>query len=218
MLAIIDYGSGNLNSIHKALDLVANGRFEVVITQDAKELRRADRIVLPGVGVFYRCVENLKRLGILDTLQEEVLVKKKPFLGICLGMQVLAQEGEEFKKSAGFGWFDASVERLDRGLADPKAIRIPHYGWNEVKVAGRSRLFEGIPDRTLFYFVHSYYMRCRDQADVAATCDYGRDITAAVEKDNIFACQFHPEKSSKHGLKLLDNFCGWEPNKKKGEE
>jgi len=201
MIAVIDYGMGNLLSVRNALDLLG---YEVELCRKPGRLRAADKIILPGVGAFRDCLHNLKSTGFAEALGEEVLVRKKPILGICLGMQAMARRSFEFGEHEGLGWFDADVVRLKP--ADPK-LRVPHVGWNQVSYQKGHALFRGLPETPDFYFVHSYYMKCRNAADVIGTADYGESFTAAVAKENIFGTQFHPEKSQDFGLKILENFA-----------
>ncbi len=204
MIAIVDYGMGNLRSVFNALDMVGG---EPSIISDPEKLAEADRIVLPGVGSFGACITNLRRTGFQESLNREILERGKPILGICLGMQIMAAEGEEFGLHPGLGWFDAHVARI---APDDKSLRVPHVGWNDITYSEHP-LFAGLPAHPDFYFVHSFQMQCAVPKHVVATCDYGGVVTAAVARDNIFATQFHPEKSQDHGLRLLENFLGWKP-------
>lgn len=204
-VAVVDYGMGNLHSVRNALDILGA---EACVTSRPEDLRQAERIILPGVGAFGECLKNLERVGMVEALHEEVLTRGKPCFGICLGLQVLAREGHEMGCHAGLGWLDAVVERLP---ADRCGLKIPHVGWNEVAPRGGASLFKGLPRTPTFYFVHSYCLVCQDPALIAATCDYGGEFVAAIERDNLFASQFHPEKSQQNGLQLLDNFLAWAP-------
>lgn len=206
MIAVVDYGSGNLHSIGSAFDMVGA---DVVVTNKPEDLRAASHIVLPGVGAFGVCMENLHASGVEECLRQEVLEKGKPFYGICVGMQVLAREGHEFGVHKGLGWLDGVVKKFD---VDEAEYKIPHVGWNEVVVSDGHPLFEGISqkDKT-FYFTHSYHFISDDEHLVAAKCEYGEQFPAAVQKDNIFATQFHPEKSQENGLRVLENFLNWKP-------
>jgi len=205
MIAVVDYGMGNLLSVFNGLQMVGG---EAKVCPDPRELETADRIVLPGVGAFPDCAHNLKTTGFWDALNREVLEKKKPILGICLGMQVMARRGSEVRPCEGLGWFDAEVVRMTPAEA---SLRVPQIGWNEVSFRAESPLFRGLKCPTDFYFVHSFFMRCASSDDVDATCDYGGPVTAAVRKGNIFATQFHPEKSQDFGLRVLENFLAWNP-------
>jgi imidazole glycerol-phosphate synthase subunit HisH len=204
-IGVIDYGMGNLLSVFHALERAGS---DVRICRDPSELAEVDRIVLPGVGAFGDCMANLSGRGFVEALQETVIRRKKPILGICLGMQAMARRSYEGGEHPGLGWFDADVVRLRP--SDP-SLRIPQIGWNDVTCRPGSPLFAGIPEKPDFYFVHSYYMKCEDPDDVEAACDYGGTVTAAVRKGNIFATQFHPEKSQDYGLRVLENFLKWQP-------
>ena len=205
MIAVIDYGMGNLHSVQYALDRVGA---DVCLARHPEEVRAAERIVLPGVGTFGACVDNLTSSGLLEVLEEDVLRGGKPFFGICLGMQVLARDGEEGGRHQGLGWISASVQRLD---VDSRGLKVPHVGWNEITPRPETPLFRGFRKTPAFYFVHSYHLITDDSALVAATCEYGMTFTAAILRDNLFATQFHPEKSQEDGLRLLENFLDWKP-------
>ncbi|MDP3920143.1 MAG: imidazole glycerol phosphate synthase subunit HisH [Candidatus Omnitrophota bacterium] len=198
MIAIIDYEMGNLKSVANAFKAVG---VEPCITRDPSELSAADRIVLPGVGAFGNGMERLRRLGFVRALEENVREKKKPFLGICLGMQLLATKGFEFGEHAGLGWIEGEVRRLES-----PDLPVPHVGWNDVAVTQSSPLLEGIGDKADFYFVHSYHFEAAQPDSVTATCEYGQRFAASVSHGNIFGVQFHPEKSQKAGKHLLENF------------
>ena len=209
MIAIIDYGMGNLHSVAKALEQLGE---KVIITSSPGDLCNAQKIVLPGVGTFTEGMKNLQNQGFIPVLEEEVLRNKKPFLGICLGMQLLAERGEENGSSLGLGWLPFSVPKFK--VPANTRLRIPHMGWDEIQILKRSALFQGTPSDTAFYFVHSYHLQPQiEQAKeyVMAWCDYGYPFPAALQKENIFAVQFHPEKSQKEGLRLLQNFVNWKP-------
>lgn len=205
MIGIVDYGMGNLLSVRNAFEVVGA---EVKICSDPEEILTADRIVLPGVGAFRDCIGNLERTGFVEALGEAVLEKGKPIFGICLGMQVMARRSFEGGEHPGLGWVDADVVRLRP--ADP-FLRVPHIGWNEVQYRPGSPLFTELPLAPDFYFVHSYHLECDDESVIDAVCDYGGTVTVAIRKDNIFATQFHPEKSQDYGLKVLLNFLKWNP-------
>lgn len=196
---------GNLHSVRHALEMVGA---EVRVTNRPEHLRASGRIVLPGIGTFGECVKNLRASGLLEALEEEVLGKGKPFLGVCLGMQVLAREGHEMGIHQGLGWLAATVEHLD---VDAWGLKVPHVGWSEVVPQAETTLFRGMKRKPTFYFVHSYHLVAEEPHLVAATCDYGITFTAAILRGNIFATQFHPEKSQENGLRLLENFLAWEP-------
>jgi imidazole glycerol-phosphate synthase subunit HisH len=202
-VAIVDYGMCNLDSVRRAFEELGA---HATIVGDPAGLERADRIVLPGVGAFPDAMRNLRAQGFDDALTKHVLDAGAPFLGICLGMQLLATAGHEVTPTAGLSWFDAEVVRLQ---PDTAGVRVPHIGWNEVDTVGgpgADALFAGIPPRADFYFVHSFHVACRHDADVLATTPYCGSFASAIGRDNVFAVQFHPEKSQQHGLRLLRNF------------
>jgi glutamine amidotransferase len=201
-VAILDYGMCNLDSVRRAFEEVGASAF---VTSDPVGLERADRIVLPGVGAFPDAVRNLRARGLDDALTKIVIQDGAPFLGVCLGMQLLARTGHEVAECEGLGWIDASVVRLEPEGGD---TRVPHVGWNEVDVAPgvESPLFAGIPNDADFYFVHSFHMVCDNATDVLATTPYCGGFVSVIAKDNVFATQFHPEKSQRYGLQLLRNF------------
>jgi imidazole glycerol-phosphate synthase subunit HisH len=200
-VAIVDYGMCNLDSVRRAFEELGAKAF---VTDDPVGLERADRIVLPGVGAFPDAMRNLRARGLDDALAKQVLDNGAPFLGVCLGMQLLATVGHEVEPTDGLRWFDADVVRFAPSTPDE---RVPHIGWNEVDVAAAgSPLFAGIPPRADFYFVHSFHVVCRQRTDVLATTPYCGGFASAIGRDNVFATQFHPEKSQAHGLRLLRNF------------
>jgi glutamine amidotransferase len=203
-IAVVDYGMGNIRSVSKALEHVAP-RNEVRVTADPGEIRAADRVVVPGQGAMPDCMRQLAASGARDAVVEAAA--SKPFLGICIGLQMLFEHGEE-GDTAGLGLLPGRVPRFP---ALDSSLKIPHMGWNEVKQARSHVLWDGIPDRSRFYFVHSYYPEPADRSMSAATCAYGISFTCAVARDNIFAVQFHPEKSQTFGLRLLSNFVQWRP-------
>ena len=205
MIAIVDCGINNLLSIHNAL--LSLGA-DVRICSTPEDLGDADRIVLPGVGAFQDCMHNLRSRGFEPALDELVMVRGVPILGICLGMQVMARISHENGEHRGMGWIDAEIVRL---APQPDSLRVPQMGWNDVSYRAGSPLFSGLPQQCDVYFVHSYWMDCCDQNDVDAWCDYGGRVTAAVRRNNIVATQFHPEKSQDFGMRVLDNFLGWNP-------
>lgn len=205
MIAIIDYGMGNIHSVRNAFDYLG---YEAVITGEPEILRRADSLVLPGVGAFGQCMRNLRESGLDEVLTEAVLRQGKPFLGICLGMQVLADTGLEKGTYEGLGWIPGTVRSLAE-ISGP--LKVPHVGWNEILIRDANPLFAGIRKDRSFYFVHSYYFDAVQSGHVAAVCGYGQEFPCALFKDNLFATQFHPEKSQKNGLMVLDNFAKWRP-------
>jgi len=198
-IVIIDYNMGNLRSVQKAFEKIGS---TVVITNNHKDIQCADKIVLPGVGAFKDGMKHLKELGLIELLNEEIIVKKKPFLGVCLGMQLIAKESQENGKTEGLSWINAKVVKFN---FKEKKLKIPHVGWNEVCYKNKNILFNGISEKSDFYFVHSYYFSTEENV-VISTTDYGSDFVSSIQKDNIFAVQFHPEKSQRVGLKLLENF------------
>ncbi len=198
MIAIIDYDAGNIKSVEKAILSLGE---EVVITRDAQTILNADGVILPGVGAFGVAMEKLHAYGLVDVIQE--CVKKAiPFLGICLGLQLMFESSEENPSVEGLHLLDGKIMRIPA----EEGLKIPHIGWNNLHFPNKGRLFAGLPEDSYVYFVHSYYLVAEDEKLVAATTEYGTLIHAAVEKGNVFACQFHPEKSSEVGLKILQNF------------
>ncbi|OGG60558.1 imidazole glycerol phosphate synthase, glutamine amidotransferase subunit [Candidatus Kaiserbacteria bacterium RIFCSPHIGHO2_02_FULL_49_16] len=198
MIAIVDYGMGNVGSVQNALRLLgAEGR----VTRNPKDFTEATHIILPGVGAFKDGMRGLRESGAVDSLTREVIEKKKPFLGICLGMQLLADIGEEGGETAGLGWIKGRTRRL---RVDEKTYRLPHIGWNDVEFS-TSPIFHNVVSHD-FYFVHSYCIESTDSKLIIGTCEYGEVFAAAVHSENIFGVQFHPEKSQKGGLQLLKNF------------
>jgi imidazole glycerol-phosphate synthase subunit HisH len=209
VVALIDYGSGNLRSAEKALARAAEGGCEIVVTADPAIVAKAERIVLPGVGAFGDCMAGVEAIpGMIEALCDAVLKRGVPFLGICVGMQLLADVGREFGDHKGLGWIGGEVVRIAPSDA---ALKIPHMGWNELNIARTHPLLDGIASGAHAYFVHSYEFRARDTKDVIATTDYGGAITAMIARGNIAGTQFHPEKSQAVGLKLLANFLKWQP-------
>jgi glutamine amidotransferase len=204
MIAIVDYGMGNLRSVLNAFEVInAPAR----LTTAAADLREAHAIVVPGVGAFGDGMRNLTALGIVEALAEEVLVRKKPYLGICLGLQFLAREGREHGVTGGLGWLGGVVRRLAPADA---ACKVPHMGWNDVTVVRDSELFRDVDDRPVFYFLHGFQLdpagESSAESAVVATTQHGERVTAAVQRDNVFGVQFHPEKSQEAGLQVLRNF------------
>ncbi len=198
MVAIIDYDAGNIKSVEKALLHLGE---EVIITRDREQILNSDKVILPGVGAFGDAMEKLRSYG-LDKVIYEVVERKIPFLGICLGLQLLFEKSDETPGVKGLGILPGEILRIP----DKEGIKIPHMGWNSVKIKENARIFKDVPQDPYVYFVHSYYLKAGREEDVAATTEYSTLIHAAVEHDNVFACQFHPEKSSEIGLKILKNF------------
>ena len=210
-IAVIDYGSGNLKSAAKALEIAArniNHDLKIVVTSDPQKVKESKKIILPGQGSFRDCYLGIKRIpGLEDALNEFVLVRKKPIFGICVGMQLFAKIGYESQETKGFGWLDASVRKINN---INKTLKLPHMGWNEIEFKKDFTLFSGLKNRSHMYFVHSYELITNQKDCVVATTSYGNSITVAVSKENIFGTQFHPEKSQKNGLIILENFLKWE--------
>lgn len=198
MIAIIDYDAGNIKSVEKAMEFLGQ---EAVITRDAEVLLRADKVILPGVGAFGDAMEKIRHYD-LETVIQKIVAKKTPFLGICLGLQLLFEESEETPGVKGLGLLEGKIVKIPV----KEGLKIPHMGWNSLHLQNQGRLFHGIKENSYVYFVHSYYLQAKDVKIVTATTEYGVDIHASVEKDNIFACQFHPEKSSDVGIQILKNF------------
>ena len=205
MIAIIDYGMGNLRSVQKGFEAVG---VDAIITSDSQRILSAKSVVLPGVGAFKACMDNLEQLGLIDTVKKTIK-SGKPFLGICLGLQLLFSQAEEFGSVSGLdiikgrvvGFKDAKL-KSEAG----KPLKIPHMGWNNVETKPSHPLFDSVPDRSYFYFVHSYYVVPEDKTTVATTTNYGIDFVSGIQHENIHAFQFHPEKSQKLGLAVLRNF------------
>lgn len=201
MIAIIDYGMGNLRSVAKAFEAVGH---QAVVTRDARVIGNASHVVLPGVGAFGDCMANIEQYGLVEPIRSAVR-SGKPFLGICLGLQVLFAESEEFGPHEGLGIVPGKVKRF---TVDP-GLKVPHMGWNQVQYQRACPIFEGISDGAHWYFVHSYYVDPVDEAVTAGTTTYGNRFVSAIWRENIVACQFHPEKSQTVGLRLIKNFGAW---------
>lgn len=199
MIAIIDYDAGNIRSVEKALEFLNE---EYVLTNDRDTILGADKIILPGVGCFKDAVDNLNKYHLVDVLRE-FAASGKPFLGICLGLQLLFEESEESPGVKGLSLLQGKCVKIPA----KDGLKVPQIGWNSLEFPKESKLFKGISSGSFVYFVHSFYLKAKDEGDVAATTEYGVLIHAAVERGNIFGCQFHPEKSSDVGLKIIKNFC-----------
>ncbi|MGJ8627408.1 MAG: imidazole glycerol phosphate synthase subunit HisH [Sulfitobacter sp.] len=211
LTAIIDYESGNLHSAHKAFERMARetDAGEVIVTADADVVARADRLVLPGDGAFPACMAALKGAGgLYDAMVEAVEVQGRPFLGICVGMQLMASMGREYTDTPGLGWIAGDVTRITP--ADPK-LKVPHMGWNDLIIDHPHPVFDGIATGDHAYFVHSYHMAVSDPAQRLAHVDYAGDVTAIIGRDTMLGMQFHPEKSQATGLRLIANFLNWKP-------
>jgi glutamine amidotransferase len=198
-IAIIDYGVGNTHSVKEALSTLD---CQVTISNDPEKLAKADALILPGVGAFEAAMHNLEERNLIAPLQQLVLEEKKPILGICLGMQLLADLSEENGTHRGLGWIPGKVIRIK----GDEALRVPHVGWNDIQIFNRAPLFERLQGSSNFYFDHSYHFSCRNEKDIAAKVNYGEGLVAAVQRDNIHGVQFHPEKSQITGLRLLKGF------------
>ena len=209
-ISVIEYGSGNLKSAAKALEAAANNinmGIKVQVTSDPKTIQQSDKIVLPGQGSFRDCYLGIKKIpGLFETLDEVVSKKKKPILGICVGMQLFAKNGYESQETNGFGWIDAEVRKINNMN---KKLKLPHMGWNEIELKKNCFLFSNIKNKSHMYFIHSYEFMTKQKDCIVATSSYGNSIVVSVEKENIVGTQFHPEKSQKGGLIILENFLKW---------
>ena len=204
MIAVVDYGMGNLRSVQKALEKVG---CIVLVTSSPQQILDAHSIVLPGVGAFKDCIHNLEKLKLIEPILKSIKMGK-PFLGICLGLHILFTESEEFGKTPGLDLVKGKVVRFPKGNKTASMrLKIPHMGWNSISIKKAPSIFSGIEDGSFFYFVHSYYVAPDDEGIVATTTGYGVEFVSSIQKENIFACQFHPEKSQRLGLQLLKNFA-----------
>lgn len=199
MILIVDYGMGNVRSLRNAFDFLG---CDVILSKEIEDFERAERIVLPGVGAFGDAINAIRSLGLEDILWNQAMEVKKPIFGICLGMQLVASTSAEYGNHTGLGWIEADVIPMISSDID----KVPHVGWNNVSIAREEWLFDGLPHDPDFYFVHSFYMKCRNQKNVIATTQHNGIITAAVAQENIVATQFHPEKSQDNGLQILQNW------------
>ena len=199
MVTIIDYDAGNIRSVEKALKLLGQ---DVIVTRDAETILKADRVILPGVGAFGDAMRKLHEYGLVEVIHK-VVEKKIPFLGICLGLQLMFESSEETPGVEGLGILKGKIVKIPEN----GELKIPHMGWNSLHFQNHGRLFANLPQDSYVYFVHSYYLQAEDESIVKATTNYSTCIHASVEKENVFACQFHPEKSSDVGLTILKNFC-----------
>lgn len=202
MIAIIDYGAGNLQSVKKAFDFIGA---ESVITDNPETINACDKILLPGVGSFGDAMDSMTKKGLVDTVKQNAM-SGKPFLGICLGLQLLFEESEESPGVKGLGIFKGKIKKFSPDIG----LKIPHIGWNSLEIKQKDTLFKDIPENSYVYFVHSYYLHAEDENEIATVTNYGIDFHSAVGKDNIFATQFHPEKSGDVGLQILRNFASME--------
>jgi len=209
-IAIIDYDMGNVRSIENAINHV--GDYEIHITSDPSEIKSSSCIILPGVGAFPDAMKKLREKQLIDVLSNEVMINKKPVLGICLGMQLLFESSEEIELTAGLGWIPGKVEYMNPG----QGLRVPHVGWNSLRLQKEQSVFDFLQDDKDFYFVHSLWVNCPPQYKLA-TFDYGIEMTASVQKNNVVGMQFHPEKSQKNGLSAMKSFLDWVETQQQGE-
>ena len=198
MIIIIDYGMGNLHSVYKAFERLGS---EVKISNNLEDIKKADKIILPGVGNFKKGMENLRKLNLIKPLNQRATEDKTPILGICLGMQLLTKHSEE-GDCDGLGWFNAVTRKFNLR----KEFKVPHMGWNSINIEKNDKIFEGIEPNSKFYFVHSFYVECLEEKDILAYTEHDKNFVSAIQKDNIYGMQFHPEKSHESGLKILKNF------------
>ena len=203
-VTIVDYQSGNISSVINSFTEVAKGKVNIEVTSDIKKIKLSDKIVLPGQGSFKSCVDSLNSInGLADTLKEFAIIRNKPLLGICVGLQMFADIGYEETETKGLGWISGKVSKLDNQNGK---FKLPHIGWNEINIIKDSKIFKNIKNNSHMYFVHSYEFVPEDKSVISATTDYSSNIVCSVEKENIFGTQFHPEKSDKTGLNLIQNF------------
>ena len=203
-VTIVDYSSGNISSVINSFKEVAQNKATIEVTSDLKKIKSSDKIVLPGQGSFKSCVDALNKIsGLNDTLNELVIANKKPILGICVGLQMFADVGYEETETKGLGWISGKVTKIDNQNGK---FKLPHIGWNQINILKDSRIFEEVENNSHMYFVHSYEFIPTDNKVISATTDYSTKVVCSVEKDNIFGTQFHPEKSDKTGLKIINNF------------
>jgi len=203
-VTIVDYQSGNISSVINSFTEVAKGKVNLEVTSDIKKIKSSDKIVLPGQGSFKSCVDSLNNIkGLVETLKDFAITNKKPLLGICVGLQMFADVGYEEAETNGLGWISGKVSKIDNQNGK---FKLPHIGWNEIEIQKESKIFKNIKNKSHMYFVHSYEFIPNDKSVISATTDYSSKIVCAVEKDNLFGTQFHPEKSDKEGLKIIQNF------------
>ena len=203
-VTIVDYNSGNISSVINSFKEVAKEKIKIEVSSNLNKIKSSDKIVLPGQGSFKSCVDALYSIdGLVDTLNEFTIINKKPLLGICVGLQMFADVGYEETETKGLGWISGKVSKIDNQNGK---FKLPHIGWNELNIVKDSQIFKDIKDKSHMYFVHSYEFIPEDKDVISATTDYSSNIVCSVEKENIFGAQFHPEKSDKEGLKLIDNF------------
>ena len=203
-VTIVDYNSGNISSVINSFKEVAKEKIKIEVSSDLDKIKSSDKIVLPGQGSFKSCVDALNSIdGLVDTLNEITIINKKPLLGICVGFQMFADVGYEETETQGLGWISGKVSKIDNQNGK---FKLPHIGWNELNIVKASQIFRNIKNKSHMYFVHSYEFIPKDKNVISATTDYSSSIVCSVEKENIFGTQFHPEKSDKEGLKIIDNF------------
>jgi len=203
-VAIVDYNSGNISSVINSFKEVAKDKVNIEVTSNLNKIKSSDKVVLPGQGSFKSCVDALNNIkGLVDTLSEFALGKKKPLLGICVGLQMFADVGHEEIETKGLGWISGKVSKIDN---QNDKFKLPHIGWNEIEIVKESKIFKNIDNRSHMYFVHSYEFIPSDKNVISSTTDYASNIVCSVEKENIFGTQFHPEKSDKIGLRIIENF------------
>jgi glutamine amidotransferase len=203
-VTIVDYNSGNISSVTNSFKEVAKNKINIEVTSDLDKIKFSDKVVLPGQGSFKSCIDALKKIeGLTDTLNEFVMTNKKPLLGICVGLQMFADIGYEETETKGLGWISGKVSKIDNQNGK---FKLPHIGWNQIKIVKDSKIFQNIENNSHMYFVHSYEFVPNDKNVVSATTEYSSNIVCSVEKENIFGTQFHPEKSDKIGLKIINNF------------
>ena len=203
-VTIVDYKSGNISSVINSFKEVAKDKVNIKVTSDLSTIKDSDKVVLPGQGSFKSCIDGLNNIdGLINTLNEFAIENKKPLLGICVGLQMFADIGYEEIETKGLGWISGKVSKIDNKSGK---FKLPHIGWNEINIKKDSKIFKDIDDKSHMYFVHSYEFVPEDKAVISATTDYSTNVVCAAEKENIFGTQFHPEKSDKVGLKLIDNF------------
>ena len=203
-VTIVDYQSGNISSVINSFTEVAKGKVNLEVTADLNKIKSSDKIVLPGQGSFKSCVDSLNSItGLVETLNEFAITNKKPLLGICVGLQMFADVGFEEMETKGLGWISGKVSKIDNQNGK---FKLPHIGWNEIEIVKQSKIFKDIANKSHMYFVHSYEFIPEDKSVISATTDYSSKIVCSVERENLFGTQFHPEKSDKIGLKIIENF------------
>ena len=203
-VTIVDYQSGNISSVINSFNEVAKGKVNLEVTSDIKKIESSDKIVLPGQGSFKSCVDSLNSIsGLAETLKEFAIINNKPLLGICVGLQMFADVGYEEAETKGLGWIPGKVSKIDNQNGK---FKLPHIGWNEIEIQKESKIFKDIKNKSHMYFVHSYEFIPEDKSVISATTDYSSKIVCSIERDNLFGTQFHPEKSDKKGLKIIENF------------